>query len=400
MNIRQNEVIFDVEVEEILDRQDTSDREITKEDLIDAYYNLAEVLSKKPTPDDINREGEFKISKYVSVFGTWVNFLKEIGELTEFSYHFPQGTHMGHIMYVLNTVGSCSIEGSHIAPEYVKFTGKYSEGQMGNFERKTKYALQASMELGLIIDFRQEALEQDFKIVLTKSGKEIYDILKPMLEKIDFSFKEEGKAEISWSMNCENTINETIKNYLYGSKTAKGILRSVFLNMDAVNMLLKYIYSIQRKVAITKAEIYADFFEAPFVRSYLERHGLESPTESVIVRRVPFLFNILESLGIINQNRSNIQVLAFIPAREVMKLNGKENCGEIDNRISRMLNFNMELASMQTGEQMDMAAESEPIYNIYKLHEKYFLADELSLLKETFGRDFLTENYHLQIEAI
>lgn len=394
------EVVFDVEVEEILDRQDTSEREITKEDLIDAYYNLAEALSKKPTPDDINREGEFKISKYVSVFGTWVNFLKEIGELTEFSYHFPQGTHLGHIMYVLNIVGSGAIQGSHISPEYVKFTGNYTEGQMGNFERKTKYALQASMELGLIIDFRQEALEQNFKIVLTKSGQEIYDLLKPLLKNLDLSFKEQGKAEISWSMNCESTINETIKNFLNENIDAKKLLRKVFLKMDAVNMLLKYLYSIQRKITITKAEIYADFFEAPFVKSYLERHGLENPTENVIVRRVPFLFNILESIGIINQGRSNIQVLAFIPAREVIKLSSKENVDEIDNRISRIIDFNKKLASTQTEELSGIAADSKPIYNINKLQEQYFSVDEISLLKETFGKDFLTENYYLQIEEI
>ena len=201
-------------------------------------------------------------------------------------------------------------------------------------------------------------------------------------------------------MNCENTINETIKNYLNENTTAKKLLRNVFLKMDAVNMLLKYLYSIQRKVTITKAEIYADFFEAPFVKSYLERHGLENPTESVIVRRVPFLFNILESLGIINQGRSNIQVLAFIPAREVIKLNSKENYDEIDNRISRIIDFNSELLTTQTEEQSGIASEPKPIYNIDKLQEQYFSADEISLLKETFGKDFLTEKYYLQIEGV
>jgi hypothetical protein len=256
------------------------------------------------------------------------------------------------------------------------------------------------MELGLIIDFRQEALEQDFKILLTKSGQDIYDILQPMLKTLDLTFNEDGKAEISWSMNCENTINETIKNYLNVNTTAKKLLRSVFLKMDAVNMLLKYLYSIQRKVTITKAEVYADFFEAPFVKSYLERYGLESPTENVIVRRVPFLFNILESLGIINQGRSNIQVLAFIPAREVIKLNSKENDDEIDSRISKIVDFNRALYKTLTEEQKGIAAEPKPIYKIDKLQEKYFSADELSLLKESFGRDFLTENYYLQIEEI
>lgn len=394
------EVVFDVEVEEILDNQDKNEREVNKEDLIDAYYNLAESIGKKPTPEDINREGEFKINRYVYVFGSWVNFLKEIGELTEFSYHFPQGTHLGHIMYILNVVGTNSIEGSHISPEFVKFTGNYSEGQMGNFERKTKYALQASMELGLIIDFRQELKEQNFNIVFTKSGQDVYNALQPLLNDLDLSFKEDGKAEISWSMNCESTINDTIKNYLNLNSSAKKLLRNVFLKMDAVNMLLKYLYSIQRKVSITKAEIYEDFFEAPFVKSYLERHGLENPTESVIVRRIPFLFNILESLGIINQGRSNIEVLSFVPAKEVLKLNSRENDDEVYNRILRIIDFSKAISSSKIELGTSIVAETNPVYNSDKLQSQYFSEEEISLLKETFGKDFLTENYYLQIEEI
>jgi hypothetical protein len=374
------EVIFDVEVEEILDRQDTIERDITKEDLIDAYYNLAETLSRKPTPDDINRDGEFRISRYVAIFGTWVNFLKEIGELTEFSYHFPQGTHMGHVMYILNTVGSNSIQGSHISPEYVKFSGKYST-DMGSFERKTKYALQATMELGLIIDFRQEALKQDFKIVLTKNGQEIYECLKPILETIDYSFKEDSKAVKSWSMNCEGTINDTIKSYITANPESKKLLRKVFLKMDAVNMLLKYLYMNQRKITVSKADIYKDFFNSPIVKSYLERHGLNSPTEDVIIRRIPFLFNILESLGIINQSRSSIEVLSFVPAREILRLNSRESNDEIDNRIFRILDYSRELTLNQSTE---------------------FLGnpDEISQLKETFGSHFLSKEYYLQINNI
>ncbi|WP_333852807.1 DEAD/DEAH box helicase family protein [Epilithonimonas sp.] len=383
------EVIFDVEVEEILDNQDTTERDITKEDLIDAYYNLAEALSKKPTPDDINREGEFRMNRYLAVFGTWVNFLKEIGELTEFSYHFPQGTHLGHIMYILNTVGSNAIQGSHISPEYVKFNGKYSE-DFGTFERKTKYALQATMELGLIIDFRQEALEQEFKIALTKTGQEIYNSLIPLLKTIDYSFKEGGKAVKSWSMNCESTINETIKDYIVKNPEVKKLIRSEFLRMDAVNMLLKYIYTVQRKIVISKSEIYDDFFEAPFVKSYLERHGLESPTEEVIKRRIPFLLNILEALGIIKQGRSSIEILEFVPTREIIKTSLKETNEVIDNRISRIVDFNAELSAI-TENPID-------VKKLEHLQETYFSGDEISLLKETFGSDFLTKKYYLQIE--
>ena len=145
-------VFFDVEVEKILNNQDTTEREITKEDLIDAYYTLAEKLNRKPSQEDINKEGEFKVSRYLSIFGSWVKFLKEINELTEFSYHFPQGTHIGHIMYILYILGQNKIKGSHIDSKYVRFVGGYSEGDLSHFQRQTKYKLQAAMEMGLLVE--------------------------------------------------------------------------------------------------------------------------------------------------------------------------------------------------------------------------------------------------------
>lgn len=101
-------VYFDAEVEQILDNQDKADRDITREDLIAAYWDLTEKLKRRPSIEDVNNEGEFKVARYVAEFGTWVKFLKEIGELTESSYHFPQGTHLGHLMYILKVVGDNS----------------------------------------------------------------------------------------------------------------------------------------------------------------------------------------------------------------------------------------------------------------------------------------------------
>ena len=72
------EVRFDEEVEVILDRQDRDERGISKEDLLDSYYTLAEKLGRKPTQEDINQEGEFKVSGYLSAYGSWIKFLREI----------------------------------------------------------------------------------------------------------------------------------------------------------------------------------------------------------------------------------------------------------------------------------------------------------------------------------
>jgi superfamily II DNA or RNA helicase len=366
------EVIFDAEVEQILDNQDTVEREITKEDLIDAYYVLAEQLNRKPSQDDINRDGEFKVSRYFALFGTWVNFLKTIGEHTEFSYHFPQGTHLGHVLYILNTIGCNKISESYLAEDYVKFSGGYDKGDLGKFQRQTKYKLQAAMELKLIVDYRNEALSENFCLSLTNEGKKLFDALKPFLQKVDFTFKTNGKTSMSWSMNCESSINSSLNQYIQSNSNARKVSRNVFLEMDAVSLLLKYLYSLYGKSVHKKAEIYSDFFEAPFVKQYLDRHGLENPTEEVRRRRVPFLLNILEALGIINQSTSEIEVLRFVPAKKVIQLASSEQDDVLEKRIKTIQEFT------ETG-------------NIS------FENNELSMLKEAFGAKFLTKEYYLPI---
>lgn len=358
-------VIFDSEVEQILDNQDKQERDITKDDLIAAYWDLSETLKRKPSQDDINSKGEYKVSKYIVLFGSWSLFLREIGELTEFSYHFPQGTHLGHILYILNVVGSNSIIGSHIDSQYVRFIGNYDRGIMGNYQRQTKYKLQAAMEMGILVDYRNTN-DNNFSIVLTPEGQLLYDNLKPLLSNLDLSFNEGGKTEISWSMNCESVINQSIHSFLVANNEAKIVMTNIFLHMDAVNLLLKYIYSVGRKKNFTKSEIYNDFFNAPFVKEYLDIHGLDIPTAEVICRRLPFLFNILESLGIIKQDRSNITVQYFIVSTKTIRLNVDETEKEISDRIMK--------------------------FKQGKLEE-----NELSELKEIYGATFGTSDYYLDI---
>ena len=368
------EVIFETEVEEILDRQDTAEREITKEDLIDAYYKLSEQLNRKPSQDDINRDGEFKVNRYLAVFGSWVAFLREIGELTEFSYHFPQGTHLGHIMYVLNVVGNNAIAESHIDCQYVRFSGGYAQGELGNFQRQTKYKLQAAMEMGLLVDFRKETSD-GFTLVLTSKGECVYEALGDLLPQIDYSFSTIGKTTISWTMTCESTINQTIKDYLNTHSKKQKIVRSILLEMDALNLLLKYLYAIPRKINIKKADIYGDFFDAPFVKQYLDRYGLEKPTEDVSCRRIPFLLNILDALGIVNQTTREIEVLCFVPAKGVMRFEDKESIDIVAGRITQIRQY-----AITGSSDMD--------------------ADTISRLKEMYGADFMTDNYYLPISEI
>src|SRR5205823_19187 len=58
-------VEFDATVEQILDAQDEREMEVTKDDLKEAYSALAEELGRKPTRDEINTKGKYKMALYL-----------------------------------------------------------------------------------------------------------------------------------------------------------------------------------------------------------------------------------------------------------------------------------------------------------------------------------------------
>ena len=358
-------VVFDSEVEQILDNQDKVEREITREDLIAAYWELTEKLGRKPLQDDINRDGEYKVAIYCNVFGKWINFLKEIGELTESSYHFPQGTHLGHLMYILKVAGENSIDSSRIAPQYVRFEkSEYDKTPLTTFQRQTKYKLQAAMEMGMLVDFRSDS-SAGVKIILTPKGKVLYDSLRPFLNSVDMSFNDRGKPD-TWTMNNESTINSSIAAYINSEPHAKMLLTNMLIGMDAISLLLRYLYTVVRTATIEKASVYDNFFSSPFVLRYCEIKGINPPTNEGAKHRIPFLFNILETLGVIEQRRSDITVKYFLPTYDLMKLEEKEDPSIVSERINKL----------KSGTLPD---------------------EELSLLRENFGADFGSEDYYLPI---
>lgn len=361
------QVIFDAEVEQILDNQDKAERDITREDLIAAYWELSENLGRKPSQDDINTYGEYKVAKYLTVFGSWIEFLKEIVELTESSYHFPQGTHLGHLMYILKTVGDNTIQSSRIAPQYVRFEkSEDDKTPLTTFQRQTKYKLQAAMEMGMLVDFRADS-SAGVQLLLTQDGKELYKYFKSFLDSLDMSFNDDGKTDISWTMNNESSINSLIADFVNSDMHAMEVYSKMFLNMDAISLLLKFLYTIERKSDIQKSKIYEEFFSCPFVLRYCEIRGINPPTNEGAKHRIPFLFNILESLNIIEQKRSEITVKYFVPTYDLIKFEGKEDRELVNERINKLLTNTLNEA-------------------------------DLSRLRENLGADFGTPEYFLPIQ--
>jgi superfamily II DNA or RNA helicase len=362
------EIHFDAEVEQIFDAQDKTTREITKEDLIDAYYTLAESLEHKPTQQEVNEQGEFKVGKYQTVFSSWIKFLREIGEFTEASYHFPQGLHLGHILFILNTLLSKNIKKTHLEGKYIRLRGDLDNDRLGTFQRQTKYKLQGMMELGLLVDDRKIGTDKEYQLRLTPIGKHLAEILKPIFKKVNLSFKDKNDDVPSWEMNTQpSEFNDVIKKFIQKNLKEGDFIEKIFLEMHAVGLMLNYLYRIERKKIITKNDIYQGFFKAPFIANYCDQNGIESATDTGAEHRSPFLLNILEALGIIKQGRSDIEVLEFVFSKQTMKLKQKESDKEIFERIETIINNPDRLST-----------------------------EVVSLLKESFGKEFLTEDYYLK----
>ena len=363
------EVNFDEEVEEILDRQDHSDRETSKEDLLDAYYTLAENLGRKPTQEDINSEGEFRVSKYIFTYGSWIKFLREIGEFTEASYHYPQGLHLGHLLFILKMVGSNKRKGTHLDDKYIRLRGNLGSGRIATYQRQTKYKLQGAMEMGIVVDDRNYKNDEKYPLGLTSEGVRLYEILKPLLDRIDLSFSKNIEGVPSWNMTLNpQEYDILLWNFIKENKNKREYIQKLFLKTHAISQMLNYIYRVERKKRIVKSSIYSKFFNAPFVKMYCDQNGIDIATEEGAKHRCPFLVNILESIGVLKQDRTQVTVNKFLVCKQTMGLQTKEGEGVISNRIKLVSDF------------INRKIKKIPI-------------EEESLLKETYGKSFLTENY-------
>jgi hypothetical protein len=98
----------------------------------------------------VDAEGEYKSAVYGRIYDSWTGFIREIGEYTEASYHYPQGTHVGHILAVLWYFGLRSRKGTPFEDQYIRLRGGFGEGRIAIYRRQVKFKLQAAMELGIL----------------------------------------------------------------------------------------------------------------------------------------------------------------------------------------------------------------------------------------------------------
>lgn len=359
------DVHFDASVEEIFKAADAAERVITPDELIDNYYAVKEKLERKPVAEDMNDDSvsTIKLLHYRNIYSTWNKFLEAIGEATMASYHYPQGTHLGHIFYLINTLGHGEFT-DLISPElYI------SEGGLTKLARQTRYKVWACMELGFLYDDRnpEEAADGVTFTHLTPMGKDLFDILQKFVtDKTFYDFNEGGKTEVSWQMSHnESYYNSFVRNLPLAERTR---LSKAFFGMDAVKHMMIYLFRENKNVQeFVKSDVYSNYFNAPYIQRYFEMNGISIPTIEGAKHRLPFILNILDAFGIIEfVGVSRFKIIRFPLVKELF-------------------------------EDANSEIEVDTLINITKEYfESGAIADREAgiILKQLFGVDFLTERYN------
>lgn len=365
------EIKFQAEVEEILDRQDEAELEVTKDDLKEAYFMLAENFGCKPSRPEIDSEGQYKTVFYTRLFGSWKNFLQEIGEYTEASYHYPQGVHIGHLLTILDIFGRPRRSGTAFDDKYIRLRGGLADGRMGAYQRQVKYKLLAAMELGILADDRKLSTNEIYKPELTPQGQELRNALKPLLRKLDLKFKKDEDGVPSTRMaRDDQEYNHMVAEFLAQNHKSRVLWLTAFLRMPAIVQMLSYLYQIARRITVERSEIYLDFFNAPFVKQFCDQEGIGEATEEAARHRCPFLLNVLESCGVIEQDRRTVTIKKFLIASNVVRSHRRESIEEAETRAASL-------------------------YKAWPDNEAAMISADVSILRELFGRNLLTKNYHL-----
>ena len=366
------EVHFDESVEEILNQQDAQELGYTKQDLQEAYFALAEQLERKPTKEDLDAKGEFSTNQYIKLYGSWIAFLRDIGEYTEASYHYPQGTHLGHVLSIIKIFGGGVRQGTHFDDQYIRLRGQLGEGRLSIYRRQVKYKLQAGMELGILPDDRTYAHDEEYPLQLTPQGQKLHQALLPMLQtlNLDFPRGEDGLPSTRMAKN-EDFYNQAVLRLVNSSAKAKQAIYSVFLRMKAVQQMMRFLFQVCQERVVPRKTIYDQFFQAPFVKQFCDQEGIEEATEEAAKRRCPFLLNILDACGILKADRNDVTLMRLVLTPPLVKPFETED-------------------DVKASERMKAVAAAWPE------DSESLTSEDLTILRELFGPAFLTDAYFLK----
>lgn len=222
---------------------------------------------------------------------------------TEASFHYPQGTHLGHLLAILWRFES-GRRGTSFDDGNIRLSGALGTGRIAGFRRQIKYKLLAAMELGLITDVRFADRAMDFIPELTPLGRGLWELISPHIDTAELEMG--GGVEYSTTLPQRPTFyNRALKGACDSSPPLAAIYGETMLSMPAVGQMLEFLGEFPED-RVSKNDIYRGYFEFPSVIAFCDEVGIEPQTEESARHRCPFLLNVLESLGKIGQEQSYI----------------------------------------------------------------------------------------------
>lgn len=221
---------------------------------------------------------------------------------TEASFHYPQGTHLGHILAILWRF-STGRQGTPFDDEFIRLNGSLGTGRIAGYRRQIKYKLLAAIEMGLVNDIRYAESAAQYSPVLTDQGSALWELAAPY---VDIGILEMGGGDPSTTLpKLPAYYNQVIREACAASPPLMGLYSGIMLGMPAVAQMLEFLGQFPED-RVAKNDIYEGFFSFGPVVEFCNQVGIEPQTDESARHRCPFLLNILESLGRLDQERAHI----------------------------------------------------------------------------------------------
>ena len=132
--------------------------------------------------------------------------------------------------------------------------------------------------------------------------------------------------------------------------------------------MMAFLYQIARKQKVDRKFIYEEFFQSPIVSQFMDREGIAPATLEASRRRCPFLLNLLSAAGVIELRSSDIQILDLVLFPALVHSPDDEGIETATNRLRDL-------------------RRAWP-------HNTHLIGNhDLSILRELFGKTFLTDEY-------
>lgn len=290
--------------------------------------------------------------------------------LTEASFHYPQGTHLGHILAILYYF-SGDRTGTPFDNEYIRLAGSLGSGRIAHYRRQIKYKLLAAMELGLLEDIRLTEDADGYVPRISEEGTRFWALIGGFLDRSVLLFQEDEEGGFSSKMPESPVFyNSLIHDACAVSDALRNFVFGIFLNMPAVKQMLQLIYYQERTRTVQKARIYETFFDFDPVKRFCDAMGIEPGTLEAARHRCPLLLNILDSCGVVSQDTSSIHVEKLAISAPLLIAEGEDESAG--------------------------ARRYEAIVKGWASGKFTISEDDANGLRDLFGERFLTPRYYLR----